>query len=338
MQSGSDQQGGDEAPLYVRWNPERSSYAVELRLDLVAEIANELARAERWGMEVGGVLVGSFPNAYSPTLRIEAVELIPRGAAEGTVYVLDPTQLERFADIRARARARQRDAVGFFRSHLRPGVLRPSLADRTLLSGEFRSSLYAVLLIEGREPHTATFFLAANGHLPNEPSVRDFRFDEREFRALPEVPPDSATVAGAEGAPKPRQRSAVRASRPKVYASVGALLAVAVVACILMWSFSKQTPLPHILGEANPVNLAVSEAGTLLRITWDRSAHQLDHASGATVVIVDGGSRREVQLGLDELRLGAVEYERTGSPVQVTMTVNTPGSTPANQTVYWVGQ
>lgn len=337
MQSGFEQEAAEEAPLYVRWNPDRSPYAVELRLDLVTEISNELAGAEKSGWEIGGVLVGSFPNAYSPTLRIDEVEIIPRGADEGAIYVLDPNQHDCFAEIRARARMRQRDAVGFFRTHLRPGLLRPSLADRSLFSREFRESLYAVLLIEGREPHSATFFLASNGHLSGEPSVRNFRFDEREFRALPEVQPDAAAAAaGPDSLSRPRSRSKANLHDAKVYASVAALCAIAVFACILMWSFSRQAPLPHILGEANPIDLSVADSGSgLLRITWDHTSHELDRASGARVVITDGVSRREIQLGADELRLGAIEYERSGSPVEVSMRVNTPGSAASNQTAYW---
>jgi hypothetical protein len=338
MQSGSEERASEEAPLYVRWNPDRSPYAVELRLDLVTEISNEVARAEKLGTEVGGVLVGSFPNAYSPTLRIDEVEIVPRGAEEGAIYVLDPGQHERFAEIRSRARIRQRDAVGFFRTHLRPGLLRPSLADRSLLSREFRDSLYAVLLIEGLEPHAANFFLAFDGHLSGEPSVRNFRFDEREFRALPEVQPEAATPRAPDPLLEPKQRSSTKVYGAKVYASVAALCAIAVFACILIWSFSRQTPLPHILGEANPINLSVMESGGLLRITWDDSAHEFDGASGATVLITDGASRREFKLGVDELRLGAIEYERSGSPVQVRMTVDGTGSTSSNQTVYWTGQ
>lgn len=113
------------------------------------------------------------------------------------------------------------------------------------------------------------------------------------------------------------------------------LLAIGVAASILMWSFSRHAPIPHILGEANPLSLSVTDRG-LLRIAWDHAAHELDGASGATVVIVDGPSRREFQLGVDELRLGAVEYERMGAEVQVTMTVDTPGSASSNQTVDWV--
>ncbi len=335
MQSGPEERASEEAPLYVRWNPDRSSYAVELKLDLVAEISSELARAENLGTEIGGVLVGSFPNAYSPTLRIDEVEIVQRGAEEGTTFVLDPGQHDRFADIRSRARMRQRDAVGFFRTHLRPGLLRPSLADRSLLSRAFRESPYAVLLIQGREPRTATFFLASNGHLSGEPSVRNFRFDEREFRALPEVQPEAAAPESPDPLQEPKRHSSAKVYGAKVYGSVAALCAIAVFACILMWSFSRQTPLPHILGEANPINLSVTDSGGLLRITWDHASRELDRASGATLVITDSASRREVQLGLDELRLGAVEYERSGSPVQVSMTVNRPGSTASNQTVYW---
>jgi len=330
MQNGPEQPG-EEAPLYVRWNPDRSPYAIELRLDLVAKISGELARAEKLGVEVGGVLIGSFPNAYTPTLRIEDAEIVPRAAEEGAIYVLDPGQHDRFANIRSRAKARERDAVGFFRSHLRPGIMRPSLADRSLLSAEFRDSLYAVLLIEGREPHMAGFFLAtASGQLPGEPSVRNFRFDEGEFRALPEVQPGATAPLSQEAPPRVKVRSKAR-----VYATVATLLAIAVVACLLMWTFSNEGSLPPLLQLSSPLRLAVTDRDHLLRISWNHAARELNGAAGATVVIVDGTSRREVEIGLDELRLGAIEYERSTAQVQVTMIINTPGSSSPNETVDW---
>ncbi len=332
MQNGSEQQAREEAPLYVRWNPDRSLYAIELRLDLVPKMSEELARAEELGIEVGGVLIGSFPNASTPTLRIEDAEIVPRGAEEGAIYVPDPVlQRDQFADIRWRAKARERDAVGFFRSHLRPGVMRPSLADRSLLSAEFRDSLHAVLLMDGRAPHTAALFLTtANGQLPGEPSVRSFRFNESEFRALPEVQPGSGPAKARETpAPGAGQGSA------RNYATVAALVAIAVVACILMWSFAGQAALARLLDSSHPLKLAITDQDHLLRISWDHGARELDSASGATMVIADGASRREIELGLDELRLGAIEYERSTEQVQVTMVVNTPGSASPNETVDW---
>ena len=165
--------------------------------------------------------------------------------------------------------------------------------------------------------------------------MRNFRFDEREFRALPEVPPDTAAPVSSQPLTRAKPSSPPTTGRARVYGSVAALLAIAVVACLFMWSFSKQASVPHVLGEANPINLAVTERGSLLRISWDHAARELDRASGATMTIVDGASRRELQLGVDELRLGAVEYQRNSSQVQVTMIVNTPGSAGTAQSVIW---
>ena len=55
------------------------------------------------------------------------------------------------------------------------------------MAEQFGQSLYVFLLIQSREPRTAAFFLAANGQLPDQPSVRKFFFDDSEFKFLPEV-------------------------------------------------------------------------------------------------------------------------------------------------------
>ncbi len=184
MQKPSEQQATDEAPLYIRWNPDRSPYAIELKLDLVSKILNEMAQAQRVGIEVGGILIGALPAEYAPTLRIDDVEMVPRSPDDGPIYMLDPGQHERFSQIRWKPRAAGRVAIGFFRSHLRPGSLRPSLADRSLLSAEFKQPVYAVLLIQGAEPRTAAFFLATNGRFSEEPAVREFRFDESGIQLI----------------------------------------------------------------------------------------------------------------------------------------------------------
>ncbi len=308
----------DDAPLYIRWSPDRSPYAIELRLDLVAKIREELAQAAQSGMEIGGVLVGSFPEAHMPTVRIEDAEIVPRRPEDGPIYMLDPNQHARFAEIRWRERPRNRTALGFFRSHLRPGPLRPSLADRTLLSGEFRQAVYMALLIEGRQPHTAALFLATTGQLPDEPSVREFRFDEGEFKALPEV---AAEPAAAE-----RDPGAAGRSKRRLYGIIAALVLIGIGACVLMFSFTKQLGLAQWLGPSKQLQLAVTGSDHVVRISWNHAARELEGASGATIVVTDGGNRREIKLGLDELRLGAVEYERTGSRLQVSIILNTPGA------------
>ena len=328
MQKPFERQPPDDAPLYIRWNPDRAPYAIELKLDLVPRILEELDRGERRGVEIGGVLIGSLPEPYMPTLRIEEIEIVPRLPGDGAVYMLDPAEHDRFSQVRWKARARDRAALGFFRSHLRPGTLKLSLADRSLLAGEFKQDIVAVLLIEGRSPHTAAFFLSANGQLPNEPSVREFRFDEAEFRSLPEVPGDAPLAQEPAAARPPR-------SKMRTVAVLAALLLIGVVACALMWSFSAQPLVPDWLHGSSRLQLAVAPRGRLLRISWNHAARELSDATAATLVVTDGAQRREYTLGLDELRLGAVEYQRLSPQVQITMTVTTPNAASPTESVQW---
>src|SRR4051794_10517470 len=182
---------GGEAPLYVRWGPIGSPYAIELKLELVSKIRNLLSSGSGDVAEIGGVLVGTLPSSYSATLRVEDVEMFARDNKKGSTFIIDPTQENKVEAVRVRAQEMGRSVVGLFRSHRRPGALRPSLADRGLISTLFTEPVCVLLLVEGAEPNSAAFFLAQNRQIPAEPSVREFKFDEREFRLLPEVEPET---------------------------------------------------------------------------------------------------------------------------------------------------
>lgn len=320
----SDQRSSRQAPLYIRWAPFRSAYAIELRLDLVPQLLAEIERAAAAGLEVGGVLVGSFPNAQTPTLRIEEVELMARRPENGAVYVPHPETHRHLHEIRLRAQRRDRAVVGFFRSHARSAPLLPSLTDRSLISEEFAQGLYALLLIEARAPHYATFFLAAGGQLPEEPSTREFVLDEDEFKSLPEIRP-----AGAVS----RQPDAREASKIPFYG----LIAVGLMAIIALFAWA----LPRGIGDQwagrspNPPGLGLTAAGHLVRISWDHSAGTISSAQGASLLIVDGSTRREVKIGPDELRLGTVDYQHTTPHVEVTMTLDVPGAKVPPQSAAW---
>lgn len=311
----------EEAPYYIRWSPDGTRYAIELKLDLVRKIANEFVEPGKRGVEVGGVLVGSFPKSETPILRIEDIEMIPRRPEDGPIYMLDPIQHQRFAGARWRALARNKVAIGFFRSHVRPGPLRPSLADRSLLTGELSQTVYVLLLIQAREPYSAALFVASDGQLPDEPAVREFRFNEGEFKTLPEIQPDESEPA--QDAPTASE-AGNRWLKPIVIP-----LAIAIVLLSFLWWFLKRRPV------SNDLQLAVTERGHLLQISWNRYSSELNRASGATLLIGDGASRQEVKLGPDELKLGIVDYQPSAQDVQVTMTVNTPGSTKPEGSVEW---
>jgi len=300
-----------------------------LRLDLVRSITDAIAEAETIGVEIGGILVGSLPTEATPVLRVEGFTIVPRPAEDGPVYLLDPLEQERFAAIRASASQNETASVGFFRSHIRPGPLRPSLADRSLLAGQFGEAAYAVLLIQARPPRTAAFFVAESGQLPTEPSVPEFRFEESEFSALPEVDLSTVTEADAEAERlrTTRLRAPGRAKR-----AIAASLIVVAFAALLFWIL---TTTQWFRAGANQMELAVAVTGRLLTITWNHSASDIKRASGGKLTIVDGSVQRSIDLGEDELKLGKVEYDGAGTRVDVTLTVDMPGSVSVSQSAHW---
>jgi hypothetical protein len=321
----------EQVPLYVRWNPDRSPHAVELRLDLVARISAELSQAERLGIEIGGLLLGTLPGAESPTLRIDDVAIIGRRFEDGAIYMLEPGQQQRFAEIREEAKSQGRVAVGFFRSHLRPGPLQPSVADKTLMAEQFGQSLFVFLLIQSRDPRTASFFLSSNGQLPDQPSVRKFFFDDSEFKFLPEVAGEEVEVQATDLLQPP----SVVDQRYR-WLAVASIAAMAIL--LILGAFAGG--ISRLFRPAsNKVDLEViSNGANVLQISWDHSAPLVKRARGAVLTIVDGRSRREIHLGPDELRLGEVDYEHQAHRVNLSLVLESPGTNLPPQTYDWAGQ
>ena len=312
----------------MRWNPDRSPYAVELRFDLVARISGELAQAERLGIEIGGMLLGSLPEGDSPILRVDEIAMISRRFEDGAIYVLDPGKKQQLNEILASAWERGRVAVGFFRSHLRPGPLQPSLADRTLLTDQFKDGVYTLLLIQSREPRTAAFFLAANGALPDQPSAKKFFFDDAEFQFLPEV-------QGEELDGRAVRRRPVAASSEQRYPWFAALILVLLAGFLLLGAFSGGIS-RWLLPPLNKLDLSVVASGDVLKISWDHSAPFVARANGATITIRDGSSQRNIHLGPDELKLGEVDYEHVTKTVGISVALDSPGTTLPPQTFDWI--
>lgn len=320
----------EEVPLYIRWSPDRSPYSIELRLELVRKIAAQVRVSDQMSAELGGFLIGSLPEENVPTIRIDDIEMVSNGSDDDTVFLPEPSELQRFPGVRGRTGGRGPAVIGFFRSHARIGPMTPSLADRSIFAQEFRNRPYVVLLIQTQAPHTAAFFVAASGQLPPEPSVREFAFNEEDFKALPEVAGESR-----KSALPPQQQFPFQFDRAKlldfnksklgVYGKIAALVLIAIAACALMWFFARQAALPGWLGSGNQLNLAITPEGHLLRISWNNASNELNQATSATLTITNGVLRSEIQLGIDELRLGSVEYQGGGSHVEAKMTLNTPG-------------
>jgi hypothetical protein len=310
-----------EAPLYVRWNAERLSFAVEIRLDLIGALAREIRAPQSLGSEIGGILFGSHPTAANPTFRIESFQLMPRRAEDGPIFMLDPREHDRFATVRWEDRSDGRTTVGFFRTHRRPGPLRPALADRALLTGEFAGQIYAALLIEATEPLTAALFVSSLGVLPDNPSLPEFRLDERAFSALPELPaPGSEPVE-----PIPPQVHGFPVWR---YALGAVLVLVAILAGLYYWTLQSD------LGKG--IELMVA-GDRVLNISWNHALPDMRKASSAKLTINDGPAHREVILSPDELTAGTVAYRRLSGQVQVSLILQMPGAVSVIQSANWQG-
>jgi hypothetical protein len=318
----------DDLPLYIRWSPDKSDYAIELRLDLVPKISSQISLSKELGTEVGGLLIGALTRSPVPTIRIESIEVVSSGSHDDTVFLPEPSRFRSFAEARDR-RERELGVIGFFRTHARLGLMRPSLADRSIFGQELQETPYVVLLIQAQSPHTAAFFIAEKGQLPEHPSVREFEFDENAFKALPEVPPELSAKQVVEKQREPPLR------RIGLYARMAALIAIAVGACALMWNFAHQPSLPGWFSSGPQLHLSIAPEGNLLRVSWNHSASELNQATGATLIIDEGARHAELSLGVDDLRLGSIEYQGSGGEVSARMVLNTPKGQTRGDSAKW---
>ncbi|MGA8029642.1 MAG: hypothetical protein WB992_21065, partial [Bryobacteraceae bacterium] len=188
--------------------------------------------------------------------------------------------------------------------------------------------VYVVLLIQARGPRTTALFVASNGQVDQEPSVREFQFDEAEFMSLPEIPSDSETDEQPD--PKP-SRAGNRWLKPLVIP-----LLIAVGALVLLWLISRTATYSHLLGPTSKaLELTATEKDHLVQISWNHGARELNRAVDATLVIADGQTRQEIKLGQDELKLGVLEYQPNTGQIKVTMALKGQDGKPSEETVEW---
>jgi hypothetical protein len=324
-----------DSPVYIRWTPDTCPYALEMRLSLITRVSEELQLAESVGGEIGGVFVGALPTPNAPTLRLDDLLYVFRGAASDRVtgeFKANAAQLRRLAEVNAEAGMSGQEVVGFVRSHLRAGPLAPSTADIALLTEQFPGGTFAVLIIgaavERAAPREATFFLSLNGTLPETPSTPVFPFDESAFKSLPEV--------AAEAVEEPAYIDLATPSPARKLPWPAILMLAFLVYLIATWAFGKRIA-QQLRPDSNKVALTVIADGSNLKITWDHSAPVLSKAQGANVVITDGPARRELDLDPDELRLGQIAYERLTGRVKVEMMLEPVDAGIPPQTVDWPG-
>ncbi len=315
-----------ETPLYVRWIPDTCPYALEMRLDLITRLNGEMDQHEAAKIEIGGVFLGVLPTQDAPTLRLDDLILVP--GAVSHEYTLDSAQVKHLAEMSSQSRTAGKPFVGFFRSHLRGGNMAPSAADVPMLAPQFPEGIFAFLLVGPRlgPSRQAAFFLALGGQLALTPSFTPFTLDESLFQMLPEVP--------AEATEDVRNFKFTRASKRPPLPWPAVLSFALLLFLIGTWTMGSYIA-QYFRPASNQIDLNVIRSGNSLKITWDHAAPVLGSARGATLVIMDGRSHRELKLDPDDLKLGQVSYERLTKKVYVVMSLDTPGPKLPAQTFDW---
>jgi hypothetical protein len=286
---------------------------------MVRRLEWELRPLSAMAIETGGLLIGSRVASNPPILRVEDFRMLPRSSTNGPAFVLDPAEFEQLAAQPWNGTTLQKASIGLFRTHARPGPLRPSLADKALLISQADERSCLLLLIDGSPLRTAAFFACDKGQIPDEPSVREFVFSESAFNALPEVAFDTAKESG-------RKLGGARAK----------WLVPAAASAVLLGSAAAYGWLHYNGVFGSGLKLSVS-GENVLTVSWDRTSADVLKAKDGKLLIADGQLQREVTIGADELRLGTVQYLHAAKDVQVTLTLDMPGGSQVRSSANWHG-
>jgi hypothetical protein len=338
------QNSGEAAPEFLRFEHTRAPYAIELERELVQRLSEEIARHAAEGVEIGGLLIGSFPRAATLTLRIQDFFLIERRTGDDAQYNLTAEQRARLSTTRHNLIQQQRSVLGFFRSHMRREKLALSAEDRDLLSTEFRRAIHTVLLVKAKSPYEAAFFVTdAEGVLQAGPPLPDFQFTAGDvFKTLPPptaqplplpiAPPAHPPVEQPETAPATIHQTATLPPR-KAFWLGSALAGCALLLCL---AFTVAAPLTaRLLPSQRSLHLTVADQEGMLEVRWNHHQSDLQHASGATLTIRDGTQERRLTLTTPELRYGSVSYRPRNPQVEFRLSVALPDSLELAQAVAW---
>lgn len=145
--------------------------------------------------EIGGLLLGHFDGNYTVITDFDPVECEHR---RGTAFTLSQRDEQRLgARIEAR-RKRGATLVGFFRSHLRPGMFLDE-GDNSVLSSHFNAPSQVALLIRPSADRTATggFFFWEEGEMNRKQTYLAFPMNSRELELgdFPLVEPVASPAA-----------------------------------------------------------------------------------------------------------------------------------------------
>lgn len=316
-------------PEVYTWSFPGAPVRIHLFLHTVETLLGLLTEDVRRGLLIG--------RAWSPfSIDITGVQTLPE---------VGWNQLER-SEIDASLARYGQQVMGFFRIHAGEELsLDP--VDVARMEAHFSQPTDVCLLIkpeEGGSP-TAGFFFWDNGRLESRFSFHDFPFDPEQLRLeAQEQQLLTGRVTEAEEIPR-----LVPARRRFRVTQVAILWMVAVAFCAVLGAgyairryaaaappvaiAPVPVPVPAAAPSSSTLGLRVETQGSDLRLTWDPTSPSLQSPGvSAILTILDGETRREVPLEMEELRsVGSILYSPATRKVHFRMQL--AGATPVAESV-----
>ena len=256
-----------QTPGWYVWEPPAKHLTILFGLGLVDRLKAFLEKDFPDGREAGGVLLGRTDTATagSPIIALDDFLPMEPDRRHGDFYTVAGKDRQKLREELARRAGRSEDSiVGFFRSHLRPGLFLDS-ADFSIMREFLSAPDNVALLVSWNPAPLGGFFLWDNGAIRGHAAGLQFPLDSDalehgSFTLLhdPEPVVVSQKIAQRED---PRQPRGVQRL---LWGMLGALLFT--TAGLWYWSLTRPGERHDVA--PSQVELNVEKTGKALRLTW----------------------------------------------------------------------
>ncbi len=318
---------------FFQWTDPAHTITIELKLDVIDRL-NRLAREAFQrepgrGLEIGGILLGYGSANEENRTVIEDFEVLECEHLRGPSFLLSGRDRKLLQQKLQRAAwKRGLTAVGFFRSHTRPGMYLDQ-DDFGVMQTYFADPRQVSLLVKpsADDISLGAFFFWEDGDIHRKAPYQQFPFDGKELasdgRRVVERRPDMPAPRRAAPSPitsrAPRTAASAipmtaggrRRSAKLMWMAVGIIAVLIGIAWLIAHSRSSSvTPSP-----GTGIALQVNRSGESLVLSWNRDAQVVRSSQRAVLWITDGGVRNRLDLDAAQLTRGRVVYFPTSRDV-----------------------
>lgn len=330
------------------WAFPGSPVQIQLRLEVVEQLADELKRAangrDQMG-EIGGLLLGSVAAQRN---SIDIINITPfrSGQSSGSRYVLQQSDRKRLREAKAESKSVPGAALilGYYRTHLRPNLFLDE--DDIALMRECFPEPYSVALLIKRSvvgSPVAGFFFWDKGEINSEFSFLEFPLDTLELSAStssllkPQVVPENNYRLPGAARPAWSFRNwgaMLRSGKAWALAAVVLAIGLPVFQYRKVLSDKFQPPANRTEPAAvKPAGLQIQTRGTDLHVSWNRTGPVIDRAKVGILSIFDGEVERKVYLDSVQLRSGSAMYSPKTESVRFRLEILSPTGESADEQV-----